>query len=105
LTFNGYTSASTPRERRFLAVGKDANGTLVHVIVHSPTYSSIHDGAKKAVEFLQQARYMEITFMVNLDTGAQDVFELHNSDCSVNGSIKGQLDPSKAVNLLAYYFK
>ena len=43
--------------------------------------------------------------MINLDTGAQDVFELYNSDCTLNGSIKGQLDPRRAVNLLTYYFK
>lgn len=99
------TSSKTSRERRFLAVGRNEDGKLVHAIVNSPTNSSLYDGTKKALEFLNSARQINITFMINLDTGAQNVFELHNSDCSTNSSIKGTLDPKEAVNLLTYYFK
>lgn len=98
------TSSRTSRERRFLAVGKNEEGKIVHAIVHCPQYSSLYDGTEKTLDFLETAKQMSITFMINLDTGAQDVFELHNSNCSPNQAIKGQLEPSKAVNLLAYYF-
>jgi len=99
------TSSKDLRERRFLAVGRDESGQYVHVIIHNPTHATLYEGSRKALEFLREFRNMDVTFMINLDTGAQDVFELHNSDCTVNATIKGEKPPSKAVNLLAYYFK
>ena len=99
------TSSRTSRERRFLAVGRNEDGKLAHAVVHCPSQSSLYDGTQKALDFLETAKHMNITFMINLDTGAQDVFELYNSDCSTNGSIKGQLQARQAVNLLTYYFK
>jgi hypothetical protein len=99
------TSSPTVRERRFLAAGKDKSGKIIHVIVHNPTNTSLYEGSKRVLNFLRENKEMDVTFMINLDTGAQDVFELHNADCSVNKTIKGQLEPSKAVNLLVYYFK
>ncbi len=105
LTVSSYNSVTTPRERRFLAVGKDEDGKIVHVIVHCPQNSSIYDGAKKTLDFLNNFKDIEVTFMINLDTGSQDVFELHNSDCSRNNAIKGTQQLSTAVNLLSYYFQ
>lgn len=99
------TSDQKQRERRFLAAGKDKSGKVIHVIVHNPTAVSLYAGTEKALNFLRENKEMDVTFMINLDTGAQDVFELHNADCSVNQTIKGQMLPSKAVNLLAYYYK
>jgi len=105
LTVSSYNSVTTPRERRFLAVGYDEDGKLVHVIVHCPQHSSIHDGAKKTLDFLNNFKDIKVTFMINLDTGAQDVFELNNSDCTKNDAIKGTQPLSTAVNLLSYYFQ
>lgn len=102
---NPANSKPDPRERRFLAVGVDENGKVIHAIIHCPTYSSIYDGTYKVLDFLNNFKNLTVTFMINLDTGAQDVFELHNSDCTTNASIKGQMEPYKAVNLLTYYFK
>jgi hypothetical protein len=48
---------------------------------------------------------MEVTFMVNLDTGYQDVFKLYNKDGTLNQTITGQVELSTAVNLLSYYFE
>lgn len=100
----GTNSKPTPRERRFLAVGKDPQGKVVHVIVHSPEQLSLSDGSQKVLEFLN-FKEINVTFMINLDTGYQDVFELHNSNCTINSTIKGQQSPNVAVNLLAYYFQ
>ena len=105
LKIDSYTSKKDERERRFLAVGKNEDGKVVHSIVHCPQYSSLYEGSKKVLDFLSTAKHLDITFMINLDNGAQDVFELYNSNCTLNGSIKGQLDPRRAVNLLTYYFK
>ncbi len=105
LTISATNSSGNSRERRFLAVGKDEEGKIVHVIVHCPQHSSLYDGSKKTLDFLNNGKDMEVTFMINLDTGAQDVFELHQSDCSINPSIRGTQPLSTAVNLLSYYFQ
>lgn len=102
---NPSNSSRDSRERRFLAVGKDETGQISHAIVHCPVYSTIYDGTVKVLDFLNNNKGMDVIFMINLDTGAQDCFELHNADCSVNSTIKGPLELSKAVNLLVYYFK
>lgn len=105
LTISSQNSSSASRERRFLAVGKDESGKVVHLIVHCPVYSSLYDGSKKVLEFLNKYKSVDVTFMINLDTGAQDVFELYNSDCSKNTLIKGATAVKDAVNLLAYYYE
>lgn len=91
--------------RRFLAIGKDSKGKVVHAIIQSSEYATLYDGSKKALEFLNQYKGMEVTCMINLDTGDQDVFRLYEKDGSPNKMIKGEKDLSVAVNLLAYYFQ
>lgn len=105
LKINPAKADPTERERRFLAVGTDENGDILHLIVHNSTYTSLYDGAQKVLNFLKEGRNMEVIFMINLDTGAQDVFQLYNSNCSENNSIKGQLSLAYAENLLVYYFE
>ncbi len=91
--------------RRFLAIGKDEKGKSVHAIIQSSEYATLYNGSKKALEFLNEFKDMEVTFMINLDTGDQDVFKLYDKDGSTNKMIKGAKDISVAVNLLAYYFQ
>lgn len=94
------------RERRFLAVCKDEEGTLRHVIVHSPTMSTLYDGSSRVLGFLKEyERMKEVVFMINLDTGYQDVFELYDSNGKRRADIKGQKDISIAINLLTYYYE
>ena len=95
------------RERRFLAVGKDADGKLVHTIVDYPNQgATLKIGADKAFNFLKDYRDMQdITFMINLDTGSQDVFQLFDKNGNVRYDIKGKVKPEEAVNLLVYYFE
>ena len=99
------TSDQTERERRFLAVGTDENGDVLHLIVHNSTYTKLYDGSRKVLDFLRTGRNMDVIFMINLDTGAQDVFQLYNSNCSENSTIKGQVSLANAENLLVYYFE
>ncbi len=98
------TSSSSSRERRFLAVGQNEYGEIVHTIVYNPEYTSLYNGSKKVKEFLNDFKEIEVIFMINLDTGKQDVFQLYNSDCSKNRSMQGRVNPPYAINLLAYYF-
>lgn len=105
IRINAQTSNPARRERRFLAVGKDDKGRLLHTIIQYPTYASLYEASSKTLQFLQDYKDMEIIFMINLDTGGQDVFEMYNANCTVNTSIKGQLHPSEAANILTYYYK
>jgi hypothetical protein len=95
----------TPKKRRFLAVGKDNSGQVCHVIVHSPEITSLLVGTQKVKNFLNDYKDMDITFMINVDTGIQDVFFLFNSDGSLNNSITGSLPVNNAANILTYYYE
>jgi len=105
LKISGYNSDKNPRERRFLAVGKNEDGDIIHMIIHRPDYATLYDSSKKTKEFLNNYAEMEVIFMINIDVGFQDVLELKNWDCSTNKTIKGRIGMNKAVNLLVYYFK
>lgn len=102
----GTNAPTDKRERRMLAVGKDkTSGDLCHVIINLPEYTSLYDGAVRTKKFLNDTGNMEITFMINLDTGYQDVCYLYNKDASINSLIKGRATLDNAVNLLAYYYE
>jgi hypothetical protein len=105
LKISSYNSSSKSQERRFLAVGNDAEGNLVHCIVHSPEYTTLYEGSKRALNFLNEFKEMDVMWMINLDTGVQDVFSLYDSDGKINPTIKGKLTVSEAINLLVYYYQ
>lgn len=105
LKISSLNSDKTRRERRFLAVGKNEDGDIIHMIVQRPEYATMYQSSKKTKDFLNKYAEMEVIFMINIDVGYQDVFELKNWDCSTNKTIKGQKKLSEAVNLLVYYFK
>lgn len=98
-------SSAEKRERRFLAVGKDENGNVVHCIVHSPEYTTLYDGTSRVLDFLNSFKELDVIFMVNLDTGFQDVFFLYDENGNVNKTISGRLPLSRSVNLLVYYYE
>jgi hypothetical protein len=96
--------------RRFLAVCKDQNDKLVHIIIHCITETTLYDGTKKAYTFLKEFKDMkEVVFMVNLDTGCQNVFTLYKPDGSekiikvIGGNDFYRIE--QAVNLLVYYYE
>ena len=99
-----------PASRRFLAVCKDQNDKLVHTIVHCITETTLYDGSYKVYNFLKDFKDMkEVIYMVNLDTGCQNVFSLYKPD-GVEKSIKvvgGNYfyKIEQAVNLLVYYYE
>ena len=104
------TEKTVYRERRFLAVGSVLNKTtnekeVKHIIVNSPSYSTLYDGCKRSLDFLNTYKNMEVTFMINLDPGAQNVFFLYDSEGKECEIIKGTLPISSAANLLVYYYE
>jgi uncharacterized DUF497 family protein len=105
LALSSVNSSTKSQERRFLAVGENEEGKLIHVIVHCPKHSTLYDGAERAFRFLKDFKDMDVTFMINLDTGYQDVFKLYNKDGTTNQTISGKENLNRAVNLLTYYFQ
>jgi hypothetical protein len=93
-------------KRRFLAVCKNEEGKLVHVIIHNPTESTLYEGSSKVFKFLKEFKDMEeVVYMINLDTGCQDVFDLYNSDGKKRQDVGGYYIAEQAVNLLVYYYE
>ena len=99
------------QERRFLAVCKMDNGDIVHYMINLPNPTTILTGAQKAFKFLKEHEEVsEVAFMINLDTGCQDVFKLYDAtgkDYS-NPYFRGgdhRIDLNNASNLLAYYYE
>ena len=90
-------------ERRFLAVGYDENGKVVHTIVHDPNPSTLYDASKKVLSFLTDFQEMNVIWMINLDTGAQNVFGLYDANGNKNSKIEGRVSISNSRNLLVYY--
>ena len=102
--FTGITE--TPEKRRFLVVGKDFEDKFVHTIVDCPKETPLKVGAEKAFNFLKEFRDMkEIIFMLNLDTGSQNVFQLFDKNGNIRNDITGIVKPEDAVNLLVYYYE
>jgi hypothetical protein len=91
--------------RRFLAICRMEPDITYHIVIQCTEYSSIYDGSKKALDYLNQEMKMRVASMINLDTGDQDVFRLFEKDGTYNRQIKGERELSAAVNLLAYYFQ
>lgn len=99
------SSCQNERERRFLAVGKDGSGTVKHAVVHLPSNVTLFEGTKKVLEFLQDFVEMEeVIFMINLDTGCQDVLELRDENGRIRSDISGSQPITQAANLLVYYY-
>ncbi len=105
LKISSYNSSKDSRERRFLVVGTDENGQVVHCIIHSPQYTTLYEGSKRALSFMNDFKDMNVIFMVNLDTGAQDFFDLYNSDGTLNNTITGQKSVNDTRNMLVYYYE
>ena len=105
LKISATNSNTAKRERRFLASGKDGDGQSFNIILNSPASSSLYESSKKALEFLNKFKEINVSYMINLDTGCQNVIELRNSNCSVNKAVSGTQTINSAVNLLAFYFQ
>lgn len=101
-------SKPTPQPRRFLAVGYDEDNILHHYIINIKHDYGIYTGTQKAVEFLKKAKDVKsLTFLVNLDTGAQDVFQCFKKDGSIDyrDIFRGDKPIETACNLVVYYYE
>jgi hypothetical protein len=96
-----------PCPRRFLIASKDnSSGKVYHYIVQRDSNSpaTLYQGAKDAFDFLQ-GRGINVTWMINLDTGMQDTFSFYTSDGIEHSKIHGTHTIADARNLLVYYYE
>jgi len=91
------------RERRFLALATTKKGVLYHIIFNLPKPVYLYDGAQKILEHLK-GEGMNVTAILNLDTGAYNVLQLNTGDSTTDRAIKGGTSISHAVNLLCYRY-
>ena len=95
-----YSKAS----RRFFVTGKDARGSEFYFVVHRPDAISLYEGAKSVFDYLNNNRYT-VSSMINLDTGAQDVFQFFSSSGNVSSILQGGTHISNARNLIVFYYE
>jgi hypothetical protein len=102
-------SSSKEASRRFLAVCQDKQGAIQHVILNIKELVTVYEGSKAINEYLlhPSSVFNKIFFMINLDTGSQDVFESYdgNGNRDTRKYFGGTTPISGAKNLLVYYYE
>jgi hypothetical protein len=103
---SGKNSSPNMRERRFLAVCQNpTTNEYKHIIVQIPYTSkaSLKDASENSLKVLRSNGAGKVIFLINLDTGSQDVFKFFDA----NGNIKlsGTRELDVAANLLVYYYE
>ena len=103
-----FSNGSTIKQpRRFLAVGYQS-GVIKHIILNIPGNNTVYDASIKAVKFLKMEENIDnISFLINLDTGCQNVFQTRNADGTVDirAGFNGAEPLSTATNLIVYYYE
>lgn len=98
-----YEGRKQKRERRFLVLATTSEGTLYHIIFDLPNGVYLYDGAKNVLDHLK-ALDMDVTAILNLDTGAYNVLDVNTGDYSIDSELKGTTSINRAVNLLSYQY-
>ena len=100
----GGNSSQQVAKRRFLAVGK-VNGEVHHTIVQFDLNVTLFEATKMVNDFLKSNKNMEIIYMINLDTGMQDVFGHYTPQGTADPRIVGGTQLDTAANLLVFYYE
>lgn len=104
----GQNSSNTTGARRFLAVCKDDTDQINYYMINLPTAATLMNGVTKAHRILKELEEVkQIVFMINLDTGCQNVFSVFHDDGTeyTDKYLKGNTHISNSINLIAYYYE
>jgi hypothetical protein len=104
----GSNGSVAERERRFLAVCKDEDDNVVHCLVNLAGNNTLYDATMKVADYLKRTADMNsIIFMINLDTGCQNIFQAFDEKGNrvLGNGFNGTTHVSKASNLLVYYYE
>jgi hypothetical protein len=101
---------SSPKiqERRFLAVGKDISGDIKHYIVNLEGANTLYQATLKVSKYLQDFENItNLTYLINLDRGCQDVYEFYKSNGTLDTrkGFSGKSLKTQATNLIVYYYE
>lgn len=104
------TNANSYKDyRRFLAGTVNDSGDLIYYVINLPFNATILEGSVKAQQYLKNfERVKSISFLINLDTGAQNtlnVFHPKTGKLLENANFSGTKQLKDAINLLAFYYE
>jgi len=99
-----YVPASAERRLLVLATNKN-NNELYHIIYNIPKSVSLTIIAEQIFYNLYYNMNMDVTGMINLDTGARDIFQMYDEYGKTMDYLKGPHDLNIASNLLVYYYE
>ena len=102
-----YTNGSpNARERRFLAVCRDEDGSIVHCIINLAGTNTLYDATIKVTDYLKKIEDMKnIIYMVNFCCGCHDVFQAFDKNGNYKSGFSGTMPINSAANLLVYYYE
>ncbi len=103
LTLDTTRATRESRERRLLALVKQADGIVGHVIIDIKAATLLGTAASQALGHLK-ARGLTVVALLNLDTGTYDALEVTPEGKGL-AAPKGTQSIQQATNLLVYYFE
>lgn len=89
----------SPKERRYLAICTDANGTVYHMVIDIEAKVYMNYCAQEIVAMLQASNFTVIGLMT-LDTGGKNILYEYRNGRELK---VGPTNMSEATNLLVYY--
>jgi len=108
IKISGINSSLATAKRRFLAVCK-SNNEIIHYVINLSEETSLYRGTMKAYRYLKELEEVEsVTFMINLDTGCQNIYKTFNrngNEVTADKKFQGDINISNAANLLVYYYE
>ena len=108
MKISSVNSKSDMRERRMLGVAKDDEGNIRYYVINLKSYNTLYNATEKIVRYLKKkSGITDVVFLINLDTGFQDAFQVRRPDGSIitNKDFTGEKELSVAQNLLVFYFE
>ena len=107
IILNPNLANTTQAQRRFLAVGTNSDGQILHYIVNLSGANSIYEATEKVFKFLTRNEELNVTCVINLESGGLDNFRVYKSDgkLDVRKNFIGRFTLNEAANLLVYYFE
>ena len=99
-------SSQNKRERRFLLAALDDQKVVRYYLINLKGYNTLYNASLKVLKYIQS--YVDnIVYMINLDTGAQDYYEVREPDGKLNPmpEFRGNLKIEATKNLLVFYFE
>jgi hypothetical protein len=98
------SSIATASNRRFLACGINSNNQTINVIINDLHRGTLYERSRIALDILQNQEGLNVAWMINLDTGAKDVFQGFNEQGLYLTHYTGTTPLSSAINLIVYYY-